>query len=132
MLHSFSLDKVVGIKEAIRLGVLDSDLSSFKDLLTGTHYTIQEAIDRGLLLATLDGPNQPVKDSTTGESWCCNVAQVIFSLYSTTTFLPPQQNYMHSLLEPLLITDFFKYETTLVVTCNKLCHGYVCVPYDIA
>lgn len=54
----------VGIKEAIRRGILDSDLSSFKDLSSGRTYTIQEAIDKGLLVATLEDPNKPQSDTT--------------------------------------------------------------------
>jgi len=50
-------------KEAIRRGILDSDLSTYKDLRTGRCYTIQEAIDEGMLVATLDDNKTP-KDST--------------------------------------------------------------------
>lgn len=55
--------EVVPIKEAMRRGILDSDLSTYKDLVTGKTYTIQEAIDSGLLIATLEDPSKP-KDET--------------------------------------------------------------------
>lgn len=57
-------DKVVGIKEAIRLGILDTDLSSYRNLHTNKLYTIQEAIDAGLLMATLDETDRPQANPT--------------------------------------------------------------------
>ena len=65
--YVYLTDKTVGIKEAIRQGILDADLSSFTDLHTGKVYTIQEAIDEGLLVATLDPTNKP---TTTGTGVC--------------------------------------------------------------
>jgi len=51
----------VSIKDAIKRGILDSDLSTFRDLGTGKTYTIQEAIDAELLVATLEDPNNKGK-----------------------------------------------------------------------
>ncbi|XP_067941004.1 uncharacterized protein [Watersipora subatra] len=67
-------DETVSIKEAVRLGILDADLSSYKDLHTGKVYTIQEAIDEGLLVATLDDPNSS-KTSPTDTSMTVNTTK---------------------------------------------------------
>lgn len=60
--------EVVTIKEALKRGILDKDLSTYKDLMTGETYSIQEAIDNRLLVATLEDPNKP-KDETGESVW---------------------------------------------------------------
>ena len=57
----------MSIKEAIRRGILDADLSTYRCLKTRKSYTIQEAIDEGLLVATIDDPNAP-KTEKSGKS----------------------------------------------------------------
>lgn len=42
------------IREARGLGILDDNLTTYTDLREKTTYSIQEAIDRQLLVATLD------------------------------------------------------------------------------
>ena len=81
------IDQTVGIKEAIRLGILDSDLSTYKDLHTGKTYTIQQAIDEGFLLAVLEESNKPNGDIT-GKLLIidCVLLQVIYCVYCVPAY----------------------------------------------
>ena len=78
----------MSIKEAIRRGILDADLSTYRCLKTRKSYTIQEAIDEGLLVATIDDPNAP-KTEKSGKSiamhFCSSVLCFVTMICSFTT-----------------------------------------------
>ena len=78
----------MSIKEAIRRGIFDADLSTYRCLKTRKSYTIQEAIDEGLLVATIDDPNAP-KTEKSGKSidmhFCSSVLCFVTTICSFTT-----------------------------------------------
>lgn len=59
----------VRIGEARATGILDSDLTTFTDLSSGRQYSIQEAIDKHYLAATLG--------DSTSKSKCVSIVDLL-------------------------------------------------------
>lgn len=66
------------IGEARKKGILDNDLTTFRDLRNSKDFSIQEAIDNQHLVATLDNSNSasPTEPTSNGK-----LHHVIFSCY---------------------------------------------------
>ena len=59
--------RILTIGEARNKGILDADLSSFRDLRNDKVFSIQEAIDNKYLVATLDNTKSPTEPPANGE-----------------------------------------------------------------
>mgnify|MGYP001796964146 FL=1 len=63
----FLSGRILTIGEARNKGILDADLSSFRDLRNDKVFSIQEAIDNKYLVATLDNTKSPTDLPANGE-----------------------------------------------------------------
>lgn len=60
----YTSGKNLTIREARNKGILDTNLTTYTDLKTNTIYSIQEAIDNHLLVASLDTSTNDTRSSS--------------------------------------------------------------------